>query len=847
MVTPAHEGFASTAVEPTTWDALRDFFHYQVSPVDNPQGIPIIRDPGQVDSAIETPGYDSKYQSLFKFLQNTTDPNISEDEKCRALGHPRELTGSRNSRPINGEQVRNGQGCGWWFVANSDTPSVAAFGSATGGVYDATKVPAGGEWIWDIPTAVKKEDIKRCKRVTTCSLISGTDRCGYCASKGHSVPVNDTGAVRYPQEEEGSCQDGGVITNTKDCPDRKIIPRYYLGDFNYDMNGNPIIDEQYRLIKESQKEITEEDPCVLKNGRITKECRLRMALELAGCAEGKGLHRIIQEEGALSETDRLAKYYLEKRGGITLPGSLWEPMVSGAPVAATATATATATTKPISMTDAKDLMERLVSVAMSGPPSQQRSAARWFIDETPFNMCDFDDSYMGPDLPLQCVQREFRKAGCQAAGTAYPTSELNLKAFTGMSYGAIKTQFRDLYAKMNDLGRFKNVREQDETIRQCLGMTIQRGADETVELNPNVCRERGFEYWFYTIPTTGFILLRSRKVMPSESPALLTAGSDILTNGLRSATAYSARTFVELSGAPVTVTLQAPVGHTGYSLWVNGQNIAAQTGQPNKFETRLTSYMRSQVEVRYEGGATNVGNPLLTFNPPVPLYLAQSAWKPVVSLMARKDTFADDNQFLQMDSPLPAAVVADTVENRTRYMLPLAGISAKTLPSRGLWAPTMGTITCMFKWSSFTGQATVWRLDQGKGGTTDTVMSLGVVDNVPVFTITSGTSTARVTGTERLPTGWVHMAVVIGTIGSSLLYMNARNVTGKSPLSNGTIRWDSTPFSRLVLGGPGMVGGIAWFHVYDTSLSQGQIQRDVLYDDPRLSEKEDSALQRATA
>lgn len=843
---PTSEGFESG--EPTTWDALRNFFHYQVSPVENPQGIPISMSPGianilpQVDSAVITPGYDPKHQSLFKFLQNTSDTNISEDEKCRAFGHPKLLQGLRNSLNPNSEQVRTGVGCGWWYVDEPSIPSVAAFGyspdttfTGRSGPMYPEKLPAGGEWIWDLPRAIEREEIKRCKTVTTCSLISATDGCGFCPSKGHAIPVNDNGTVKYSTNDDGNCGDAAnIVTTSTNCPVRNIVPRYYAGDFNYDVNGNPIIDEQYRLIKEGEQGIEVRDPCVLQNGRITKECRLQMALQLARCEEGSGLHRIIEQEGNLSETDRLAKYYLEKRGGITLPGSLWEPI-------------GTAATKPLSKTDAEELMKSIYTMSSSGPLTQQRAAALWFINETPFNPCDFDDSYTGPDLPLQCVQREFRKAGCQAAGSAYPTTDLNLKAFSGMTYGAIKTQFRDLYAKMNDLSRFKNVREQDETIRQCLGMTVQRGADETVELSPNVCRERGFEYWFYTIPNIGHRILRDRRVYAGRQ-ALITDTDPQFNASLGLTRAYSARTFVELSGAPVTVTLNAP--NTGYSLWVNSQKIPAQTGTPTRFQTRLTSFMRSEVEVRFEGTAVDVGNPALVFDPPVPLYLAQSAWKPVVSLMARKDTFADDNHFLQMNTPLPAAVVADAVaDGRTRYMLPLAGISASTLPSRGIWASAARTVTCMFKWTSFTGQATIWRLDQGNGGTRDTVMSLGVVDNTPVFTITSGTSLLRITAAEKLPTtaGWMHAAVVIGaTLATSTLYINGRNVTGKSPLANGTITWDATPFTRLVLGGPGMVGGIAWFHVYTAQLARGQLERDVFYDDPRLSEREDEALQRAT-
>lgn len=880
------EGFQPA--EPSTWDALRDFFHYQVSPVEDPDGIPIAVGPGtadliaQVDRGIETPDWGSasaKSQSLAKHFYDPRGRDATEDEKCRSLGNPRQLASSRAQRPKS--QIAEESGCGWWFVADPETPSVAAFGygpnttratetgeHAQGAAREAV-LPTGGRWIWDIAAATQAEDVKRCKRIKTCSLISGEESvdCGFCGAKGYAVPVKaGTNELLYPTDPDGNCGDAAnIIVDARKCKDITIQPRYYSGDYNYDMNGNPIRDELYERIK-NPKGITEGDPCVLENGRLTKACRLLMCEELAKCTKDKGLHRIIQS-GVLTETDHIAVYFVSKRGAVDLTEALWAPMEA-------------THVPPLSKADAAALMQKLYTTATSGPPSQMRGAALWLLNETPFNPCDFNDGDMpmkaGDTFPLECVQREFRKAGCQAAGAGYPTSTTDLKAFEGMSYGAIRTQFRDLYARMNRLDDFKTVRQQDETIKQCLGVEVQRAADTTLEENPNVCRERGIEYWFTTIPTVGSRILYAQRLV-REEPLMLVGEEAVseeagkpaagmgtvfmdLLNKRGGNRGWTARTYVEVQKEALMATLTVPTDVAAfYGFWVNRQQINPQTGTPHIFRAYLHPYTRNELEVRFEGAgssALHFGTPRLSFASTSgvagaigatafpPLYLAQSAWKPVISLRAFKDGLKDENHFLQLDTASSALAMAPERMGgaaAARWAAPLKGLSIKSLQVRGIWMDAVGTVATMLYLSALpTGQATLWRLDQGNGGSADTIMSLQCLNNgTLVWTVQSGTSLFQVRSKSVLKTGWNHIAIVVGNpLSATRIYLQGVDTTAAlaDGTATGTLYPEQTAFTRVVLGGPGIEGGLAWFHIYGTTLSAAQIGRDLNYDNPKYSQ-----------
>ena len=816
------EGFV-TEPDSENWAGLRNLFHYQLSPLERPGMIPVADssdfDEEEIQDAEYTPGFPTQLQNLFRRLYSTEDPLESEDAVCRALAHP---------RYIDGRDVGRQVGCGWWFVEDPTQPSVGAYGygpqttvqgKTEGPAYPA-RLPAG-RWIWDKAAAERAEDIKRCRTIQTCRLV--TDECGFCRSKGYGVPVTSVGALKYPNDDVGGCGEAPIQSGGF-CPDVVIKPRAYRGDYNYDANGNVIQDAVYKELEEA-RETTIPDVCNTEDG-LTRDCRLRLCIEVLQGVEGKGLHRIITA-GKLLETDRVALFYLEKRGALTLPTSLWLPKTY------------------MSLSDAQDLVRRLYTIGSSGPPSIQRSAALWFRNETPFNPCQFEDADVGP-FPLECLQREFRKAGCQASGAMYPTSA---SAYEEQTYGSIRGTFKDLYDAMNR--DVRNVHEQDETIRNCLGVTVQRQVDEStiLEENPNTCKDRGIEYWFTTIPTLGQRLLHDRAIVQEQDLVAPTHVRDAGTwasslNGKTGIRGYTARTYVELSGVPVLFTFRPPTGkENAYGLWINGAKREFGVGTGGKeYTVQLPTYTRTEIEVRYEGVTAEFGTPQWTFSPDVPRYLAQSRWKPAISIQASKWGFNDQNRFLAIvGDPKEREGLVAKVDDRWGY--PLNGASLLTRPDLGIWFSAAKTITCMVRLTSVDAQTTLWRMDQGQGGASDTKLSLQLEDRQPVLVLAAPTYTFQLRSTTHVSVNqWVHLAVVFGTqLRDSQFYVNGVAVR-QPPTGSGTLNVGNVVFTRLLMGAPGWNGHMGWFHIYTTQLTRSQVGRDMQYDNPRLSDMDEDII-----
>ena len=545
--------------------------------------------------------------------------------------------------------------------------------------------------------------------------------------------------------------------------------------------------------------------------RFPRECRLAMCKELAGCTEGRGLHRIVQQDGALGETDRLALQYLSSRGSLGIPKTFTE-------------------TGTIPKSDAMDLMKRIRDMAMGSQSGIAKAAARWLVDETPFDVCLYADADTGP-FPLECIQREFRKVGCQASGSRYPN---NVNQFAGMSFGTIKTQFRDLFAQMTDTDRMANVREQDRAVQDCLGISIARSADETWARNANLCRDPGVEYWVYSIPKVGQVVLLGRLVTPnflvSSDATVTTKQLQTLLNSATGFRGFTARTYVDIGATATSVTLTLPTNelYDNYSVFVNGQKATRLSNIP------LISQQRNLIEVRFEApNGVEFGDPVLSVSPTSRLVLNQSAWKPFIAMEAQigKNLFADTNQYLDVEA-------ASLVRFGGRDCLPIPQRPLDFVLTKGLSFQVMRTLTCMFYWKSLATQSTVFQLDQGRGGTADTVLAFRIIDKFPTFLLQSSKGLYQFRSPTALgsPNQWVHVAIVLGTADQIQVWINGVEI--RDSLKKEAFGGAGSLYTRIVFGSPGFDGGIGWFHVYDRRLTVSEIARDRRYDDAILTDKD---------
>jgi hypothetical protein len=516
-----------------------------------------------------------------------------------------------------------------------------------------------------------------------------------------------------------------------------------------------------------------------------------------GISAGIGLQRIIAADGTLTGKDQIAITIVDRRGGVFIPNSL---IGDGA----------------ITKSDAADVLERLRTLANSGQLGRTRDAAKWLLYETPFEECPTNGMERGP-FALECVRQEFQKAGCQASGSAFPTVA-SIGAYDDATVSDMRTQFRDMYDRMN---REALPSEQDEAVKACLGITMQRekGDAEKWEITPNDCRDPGIEYFYYIrVSGEGGINVEPRRVLMfhTVSPSFLTVPQDRV--GV-------ARFYVsgsDANGETLQMTSMGSAGAAAGTLKLNGavQSVGRATMIPRR---------RNKIEL--EGGAVGVEG-----LPPERFLLGQSAWKPMISLDARKDGWRDTNDVLQTGS-LPTT---RTTTSMTRWSITMAPGTPVSMTAN-IGAPVIRSITCMMKWTALDSQTTLFQFDDGTTGSTSKSISLQIIEKIPTFIVMSPSATfqCRFKGAAlKQANTWVHMAVSMERAGDAKFYMNGKLITDPAPNKTGQLSLRNMLFSRLMLGGSGFTGAISWFHVYDRAISDIEVKRDMEFDNPSFSDKD---------
>jgi len=393
-------------------------------------------------------------------------------EFCRGAVHPRNLPARKPGSAI---------GCGWYFVEDPDTASVGVLGTVDGPSF--SDLPGGGVWMWDVIKAGELEDIKACKRVTSCDVIDVEGvkgACGFCATNGYAVPINGSGQVKYPESEEGSC--GEPTKNSKAACEVPIVQGYMTEDgVDCGTAGRPSPDMSLRLYTKAEcdtlggihnpdgqclrsdggsfssdcKELNvppAPPPSVCKpdaRGNLSKDCLKGIALSLGYSKQGGVMRQLMMPKVALGATDMDAFNILQK-AGIQVPESILG-------------------TGSITKEGAGALYKKLSDAAFNGASNQIKQAAKWFtVGTTEFDICDYKTTQRGP-FGTTCLQRAFRTKGCQASGSEYP-SEKTTPEYANMTWGELNSKFTDLFKTMNS----SDPDVQDTATEKCLGLTHTR-------------------------------------------------------------------------------------------------------------------------------------------------------------------------------------------------------------------------------------------------------------------------------------------------------------------------------------------------------------------------------------
>jgi hypothetical protein len=127
---------------------------------------------------------------------------------------------------------------------------------------------------------------------------------------------------------------------------------------------------------------------------------------------------------------------------------------------------------------AKEIYYELSATARGGTQELYREAAKWLVYGTKnFDPCNVPENTTGPFME-QCIQREFRKAGCQPAGSDYPSKAEQFGKYAGYKWSDIRKEFKTLHDSMSD----EDGNVQDEAVQKCLGVTVKRGPEPPCEL-----------------------------------------------------------------------------------------------------------------------------------------------------------------------------------------------------------------------------------------------------------------------------------------------------------------------------------------------------------------------------
>ena len=438
-----------------------------------------------------------KINDLNKAISISTSPdnqkiNLQQDPSSSYRKINQTMCSSVTS-PANipNRSVKSIFGCGWYYIDDITKPSVCTYGTKTEPLFE-DELPINGEWIWDIETAQKKEEMKYCRRIKSCSLINSKafqkfGKCGFCLNKGYAVPMMDfDNREKYPNEPQ-SCGDS-LIADSSKCSNT-ILPNVSTSDgtscekygrasedgftrvytkeecnllngtfmangdcvsptgqiFNYECKylNSPvkIYEQSFDLDKKCDTN---------KNGSISKDCLIEIAKSIGFKNDG-GIIKLLSEKTAQINESILKAILNLRNAGLNIPNSA---LGQG----------------NIDKDSATDVFNEIYNSLLYGNSKSIKSYASILTtgDDLNYDPCD-DPQNKIEATSLKCLQRAFRQAGCQASGNAYPTSD-KMHMYSGKSINAIKAEFSKLYDSINHTDMDK----QDDSLLQCFGMNFSK-------------------------------------------------------------------------------------------------------------------------------------------------------------------------------------------------------------------------------------------------------------------------------------------------------------------------------------------------------------------------------------
>ena len=772
----------------------------------------------------------------------TVDPGfkyVGLDNLCRGANMPKNLP---TRIP---QQVYN---CAWWYIDDPATPSIGASGTVQGPIFP-NNLPPNGEWVWDIATAQRMEEMKMCRRITNCDLIDAPgikNVCGFCMSKGYAVPIDARGDEAYPDDinacgtkparSSEACQpppvNGPVTVDGVNCnpalgtPSPDNLIRLYTNNECDQMNGNwyqngeclirgggsysaacAINNGPASLTAEPERTICSPDAA----GNLSRACLISLCKGLGYNPKGTVL-RLLNNANSPGGNDAMAIQIL-RQGGINIPDAVFGY-------------------GNIDKESAIMTYSQIWNAMKGGSTALIRLAANYLVvGSENFDICKFDDSDPGP-FPTMCVDRAFRMAGCQNAGTAKPT-DATVAAFGKATWGDIKKHFANMYNGMTN----GDSEVQDQNMKKCIGIKFVRDL-------PVKCDNPGMERMWYSAKYDGPWSRDSGTRNWGQTQIFYPAfmGRDILTTGwtqianydntpmgkARSNSPVWMKTRMIMNPGPTNLTdkMDIWVAH-GFRMAVNGTETFARDLVQNvtryNIPVTVPAGQNNIVEIMYDSvnasGQLQIGGPAWDrINTMAQMPFPESA--PVIAFDFFRGTDKDRHgTVVSMNVGASIAQVDGITSLQTgpnayiKILTPLRWAALKTYT----WyakcngpAETMPTVLSMAEWpqiNTFDPNNTIPDTEQVRAISEFTArVNMYLQVNADGVTIAAGYNRNMWHGVgaggeaKGNPNGWHHYAVQLNVYGIHAIHIDGKHVgQGTNPDLYANIRGSWTYFPDFIM------------------------------------------------
>jgi hypothetical protein len=305
--------------------------------------------------------------------------------------------------------------CGWIYEKGDPghTPKLSVGNVGTrNGPYPLENTPSG-PWFWNLEEAKKQILTDRCNSLKSCKDVGQQNyaNCAYSVPRGIGVPVDQRGKLLYPRDPKLTAPTNSLVTNPNNCPP-------------------PPPPNSAQAQNEKEK-----DECTpLDNGSLSRDCILKQITQ-AGCKEDGALYTALQTRATPANyaAGLMNNVAFQKYQQLARPALRDEVIRNGK------------ASKEDALTNFKQL-----AANTEGPYSALRFSARDLCTKVgiydTYDFCnELSDTNVGP-YPMDCLQRAFRQAGGQPAGSEYPSDKTMNKWNSLPTWKDVRTRIDDLKA-----------------------------------------------------------------------------------------------------------------------------------------------------------------------------------------------------------------------------------------------------------------------------------------------------------------------------------------------------------------------------------------------------------------